>query len=112
MQKDNCIFCKIISRQIPAEIVLETDFSIVFQDIAPQAPIHYLIVPKKHVQDLNECTVQDAQLVTDLMMLPTQLAKKMEYNQAFKLVVNNGYDAGQRVFHLHIHFLAGKHFSV
>lgn len=111
MQEHNCIFCKIISGQIPAHIILETDLSIVLQDITPQAPIHYLIVPKKHVQDLNACTEQDTALLTDLMLLPARLARQINGNQAFKLIANNGYDAGQRVFHLHIHFMAGKNFN-
>lgn len=105
----NCIFCKIIAGQIPSKIIYQTDLSIVIQDIAPQAPIHYLIIPKIHVQDLIACS--DLQLLADLMSIPAILAAKLGQDTAFKLVTNNGYAAGQRVFHLHFHFLSGKNFS-
>lgn len=104
MQQD-CIFCKIISGQIQSKIVFQTDLSIVLQDIAPQASIHYLIIPKKHVQDLNACTEQDSDLLADLMLIPAKLCAQIGEQVAFKLIANNGYPAGQRVFHLHFHFM-------
>lgn len=105
----DCIFCKIISGKIPSKIMYQTDLSIVLQDIAPQAPIHYLIIPKIHVQDLVHCT--DPNLLADLMSIPAILAQQIGSDTAFKLLTNNGYAAGQRVFHLHFHFMAGKVFS-
>ncbi len=105
----NCIFCKIISGQIPSKIIYQTDLSIVIQDIAPQAPIHYLIIPKNHVQDLVACT--DPNLIIDLMSIPAILAGQLGDQTSFKLSTNNGYAAGQRVFHLHFHFLSGQNFS-
>ena len=113
MHDKNCIFCKIIAGQIPGEIIYETDLSIVLQDIAPQAPIHYLIIPKKHIQDLVSCA--DVGTLVDLMFIPTHLSRQLgEQNSCepvdFKLITNNGYAAGQRVFHLHFHFLSGKIF--
>lgn len=105
----HCIFCKIISGQIPSKIIYQTDHSIVLQDIAPQAPIHYLIIPKSHVQDLSSCT--DLVILADLMSIPAILANQLGENTAFKLFTNNGYAAGQRVFHLHFHFLSGKTFT-
>ena len=114
MHDQNCIFCKIIASQIPGKIIYETNLSIVLQDIAPQAPIHYLIIPKKHIQDLVSCT--DTETLIDLMSIPTHLSRQLsEQNSsestAFKLITSNGYAAGQRVFHLHFHFLAGKVFN-
>lgn len=108
MHEQNCIFCKIISGQISSKIIYQTDLSIVLQDIAPQAPIHYLIIPKIHVQDLASCT--DSVLIADLMSIPAILADQIGEQTAFKLFTNNGYAAGQRVFHLHFHFLSGKTF--
>lgn len=105
----NCIFCKIISGQIPSKIIYQTDYSIVLQDIAPRAPIHYLIIPKNHVQDLVSCTNPDVMI--DLMAIPAILANQLGDQIAFKLSTNNGYAAGQRVFHLHFHFMAGKTFE-
>jgi len=109
MQDLNCIFCKIIAGQIPSKIIYQTTHSLVLQDIAPKAPIHYLIIPKIHVQDLVSCT--DSQVMLDLMSLPAILSKQIGENTAFKLLTNNGYAAGQRVFHLHFHFMAGKPFE-
>lgn len=105
----SCIFCKIIAGQIPSKIIYQTNLSIVLQDIAPQAPIHYLIIPKIHVQDLVSCT--DLNLIVDLMSIPAILADQLGDQTAFKLLTNNGYAAGQRVFHLHFHFMAGKIFA-
>ena len=109
MQDLNCIFCKIIAGTIPAHIIYQTDLSFVIKDIAPQAPIHYLILPKQHIHDLVAC--QDTQLLADLMSIPAVLAQQIGPDTAFKLSTNNGYAAGQRVFHLHFHFLSGKTFT-
>ncbi|MBP6869470.1 HIT domain-containing protein [Candidatus Babeliales bacterium] len=111
MHDQNCIFCKIISGVIPSKFIYETDLSIVLQDIAPRAPIHYLIIPKKHVQDLSACTLEDAALLADMMLIPARLSAQIDDQTAFKLIANNGYAAGQRVFHLHFHFMAGRFFQ-
>lgn len=107
----DCIFCKIITGIIPSTIIDQTNLSIVIQDIAPQAPIHYLIIPKKHVQDLASCSSDDAELLADMMLLAKKISVENKAATAFKLITNNGYAAGQRVFHLHFHFLAGTTFS-
>lgn len=107
----DCIFCKIISGEIPGKIIMQTDSFLVLQDIAPKAPVHYLIIPKKHIQDLVSCGQQDKDLLADMMLVASKLAASLDAPQAFKLIVNNGYAAGQRVFHLHFHFLAGKTFN-
>ncbi len=109
MNCQDCIFCKIATKQIATKVVYETQNCMVFPDIAPQAPIHYLVIPKPHVQDLASCT--DQSLLAELMTIPGVLARQLGPDTAFKLFTNNGYAAGQRVFHLHFHFLSGKTFS-
>ena len=114
MHDQNCIFCKIIAGQIPGKVIYETKLSIVLQDIAPQAPIHYLIIPKQHTKDLVSCI--DKETLFDLMSIPSHLSQLIGQQQSvdpvdFKLMTSNGYAAGQRVFHLHFHFLSGKTFT-
>lgn len=107
----DCIFCKIIGKEIPSEVIRETNNVIVLKDIAPQAPIHFLIIPKKHIKDLSSCEQQDQAGLSDILMMAQKLSKEIPEASSFKLLVNNGHSAGQRIFHLHFHFLAGKTFS-
>jgi histidine triad (HIT) family protein len=100
-----CIFCKIIEGTIPAQIITQTDSLIVIKDIAPKAPTHYLIIPKKHIVDLREFSHEDLELGTKIISVAQQLSRDLN-NCPFKLVISNGHEAGQRVFHLHAHFLA------
>ncbi len=109
--ESNCVFCKIIARQLPSRIITETDDIIVIDNIAPKTPIHYLIIPKKHVADINGLNQDDTKLAGDMVLMAKQLSEGLSGSQAFRLSVNNGSDAGQVVFHLHIHFLAGMKFS-
>lgn len=102
-----CIFCKIITRQIPATIALENDDIIVINDIAPKAPIHYLIIPKKHVQDIQTFKREDLFFGSKMFEMAQQLSKKHD-DADFRFIVNSGKNAGQHVFHMHAHFLAGK----
>jgi histidine triad (HIT) family protein len=104
----NCIFCKIIARQISSKIIQETDDIIVIQDIAPKAPIHYLIIPKKHVVDVKSCDVQDQAMLGNILLMAKTLSESLQGTKEFKLINNNGASVGQSVFHLHIHFLAGN----
>lgn len=104
----NCIFCKIIAREMPATIIAENDSIIVIKDIAPKAPIHSLLIPKKHIKDIQSLHAKDAKLAGDLFLMAKELSKQLDGSQAFRIVVNNGADAGQRVFHLHLHFLSGE----
>ena len=103
----NCIFCKIIAREIPSKIVDETDDVIVIEDIAPKAPIHWLIIPKKHIPDLSHLAAEDRELACNMLFTATKLAEKLPGSKAFRLVSNNGHEVGQRVFHIHLHFLSG-----
>jgi histidine triad (HIT) family protein len=104
------IFTKIIAREIPATIVAETNDIIVIKDIAPKAPIHLLIVPKKEICDIQACTPDDMRYITAIMAMAQQLSKTIPGAEHFRLICNCGEQAGQRVFHLHFHFLAGQHF--
>lgn len=106
MSVADCIFCKIINKEIPCLPVLETEDIIVIKDISPKAPIHYLILPKKHVNDIRALEECDVVLAGKLLMTAKQVSASHD-NIPFKLLVNNGHEAGQRVYHMHIHFLAG-----
>ncbi len=106
----DCIFCKIVHGQIPAKIIKQTNDLIVIADIAPKAKIHYLIIPKVHVQDLLSCDLQELQMGSKIFLMAQELAKDLNIKD-FRLINNNGSGAGQSVFHLHFHFLAGANLS-
>ena len=103
----DCIFCAIIAGQKPATVVMQTPELIVIKDIAPSAPIHYLIIPKQHVRDIAHMDATQLELGSKICDCAQQLAQNDQAAREFKLCVNNGYSAGQRVFHLHAHFMAG-----
>jgi len=105
------IFSKIINREIPADIVYEDDQCLAFRDINAQAPVHILLVPKKSLAMLTESTGDEQSLLGHLLLTAGKIAKDEGYGDAFRLVINNGENAGQTVFHLHIHILAGRNFS-
>lgn len=102
----NCIFCKIIDRQIPASIVSEDDYSIAIRDVNPQAPTHILILPKKHIVNITEAG--DAELLGKLFQKTGPLASSEKLTKGFRVVVNTGDDGGQTVGHLHIHLIGGR----
>ena len=103
----DCIFCKIIHQIIPAKLIAQTDDLVVIADIAPKAKIHYLIIPKKHVPDLLAInSTEDLQIGSAIFLMAQELAKNLNIKD-FRLINNNGLGAGQSVFHLHFHFLAG-----
>ena len=103
----DCLFCRIVRREIPAQIVHEDEQALVFKDITPQAPMHLLVVPKKHLGSLSASTDGDAPLLGHLQRVACRLAEDAQLS-AFRLVMNNGKDAGQSVDHLHYHLLAGR----
>jgi|TARA_B110000196_G_scaffold309345_1_gene310908 histidine triad (HIT) family protein len=105
------LFSKIINREIPADIVYEDDLCLAFRDIEPQAPVHILLVPKKSIVKISDATKTDQPLLGHLLLKAGDIAKEQGYEDAFRLVMNNGVEAGQTVFHLHIHILAGREFS-
>lgn len=102
----DCIFCKIIAREIPAQVITEDDVIIVIKDIAPKAIIHYLIIPKIHIKDLF--SLEDPALGAALLVMAQKVSSLSPSTKEFRLIINNGYSTGQRVFHLHLHFLAGQ----
>lgn len=110
MPQHACIFCAIIQGSVPAHVITENDDIIVIKDIAPKAPIHYLIIPKKHVTDIAAFEDNDFTIAGNMLFMAKKLASQLSGSQAFRLVVNNGADVGQKVFHSHMHFLSGKEF--
>lgn len=106
-QDENCIFCKIITGKAPAKVIEETDTLIVIEDISPCAPIHWLIIPKKHLKDLTHLTTDDHKLALDLILMAQKLSQKSTKTAQFKLLNHNGPKAFQTVFHIHVHFMAG-----
>ena len=103
----DCIFCKIISGEIPSTKVYEDGEFIAFNDINPKAPVHVLVVPKKHVASVNELNEADKGLAGGLMLVAKVVAQKLGIDTAYQLKVYVGKDAGQRGYHLHMHILGG-----
>ena len=101
----DCIFCKIINGDFGTEFVYENESAVVFKDINPQADTHLLVVPRLHVESLNE--LNDKSLLGELMMTVKSVTEKLGI-KSYKTLINTGKDAGQEVFHLHIHILAGR----
>lgn len=108
----DCVFCKIIERKLPSKIIYEDSVSTAFEDINPQAPVHILIVPKKHIPDLHSIAESDKELIGHLFLVASKMAAKKNLDRnGYRMVINNGPGAGQTVFHIHIHLLAGRRFS-
>lgn len=104
---DNCLFCKIIKGDIPSAKLYEDEDIFAFRDISPQAPLHFLIVPKKHISGPSGVTPGDEQLIGRMVRLAGEIAGK-EGIDHYRLVFNNGEGAGQSVFHIHMHVLGGR----
>ncbi|WP_353259612.1 histidine triad nucleotide-binding protein [Prochlorothrix hollandica] len=102
------LFSKIITREIPADIVYEDDLCLAFRDINPQAPTHVLLIPKKPIPKLSEATPDDHALLGHLLLKAKAVAEQLGLDQGFRVVINNGDDGGQTVFHLHLHILGGR----
>jgi len=105
------IFGKVISREIPADIVYEDEHCLAFRDINPQAPVHVLIIPRREIAKLSDATAADHAVLGHLLLAAGNVARTLGVDNAFRLVVNNGADAGQSVFHIHLHLLAGRPFK-
>lgn len=105
----DCLFCKILKGTIPASIIYEDERMIAFKDINPQAPLHALIVPKRHIASLNELTAEDDALVGEMVRRAAAIANQQGYaERGFRTVFNTNAEAGQTVFHIHLHVLAGR----
>lgn len=107
MTMPDCLFCKIIDKKIPAKIVYEDEKTAVFQDINPQAPVHVLIIPKKHVESLSALKDGDTDLIGSVIQTARKVAADKKWKD-YRLVFNNGLEAGQTVFHIHAHLLSGR----
>ena len=104
------IFLKIVNKELPADIVYEDDIAIAFNDISPQAPIHILIIPKKEITKLTDSTSNDTELLGHLLFVAKKITDDLKIEN-YRVVINNGSEAGQTVFHLHLHVLAGRTFG-
>lgn len=108
----DCLFCKIIKGEIKSKKVFENEYVFAFEDINPTAPAHILIVPKKHFASLNEMTSEDKELIGEMCMAAKNIAKERNIDKTgYRVVFNTGPDAGQTVFHIHLHLLGGRKFS-
>ena len=104
-----CLFCKIVARTIPSDIVLENDHILAFKDVNPVAPSHALVIPKKHIVSMTQATREDAALLAEVLLAGPVVAEKLGIaTTGYRLVLNNGANAGQSVFHMHMHVLGGR----
>ncbi|MBS0634913.1 MAG: histidine triad nucleotide-binding protein [Verrucomicrobia bacterium] len=103
------VFQRIIDEELPCDKVFENERIIAFKDIAPAAPVHILIVPKKHFPNISAIGPEDGELILEVVMVANELAKKFKITDGYRLLTNNGEKAGQTVFHLHFHLLGGTH---
>ena len=105
---EKTIFEKIIDRELPSKIIFEDDKCIVIEDIAPKAPTHLLIIPKKVIPKLSDANQEDQAILGHLMLVAGKISRQLELDDTFRLIVNNGAKAGQSVFHLHLHLMSGR----
>lgn len=104
-----CLFCKIVSGEIPAKVVLSNDLVMAFHDVNPVAPTHVLVIPKEHIHSLHEVKPGHAAMLGELMLAGQKVADQLGLGEsAYRLVMNTGKDAGQSVFHVHLHVLGGR----
>ncbi len=104
----DCLFCRIVAGEVPATVVHETDRTVAFRDVNPQAPTHVLVVPRDHHRDLAAASAADPALLADVVAAAVEVARQEGLDGGSRLVVNTGHDAGQTVHHLHVHVLGGR----
>ncbi|NTV95494.1 MAG: histidine triad nucleotide-binding protein [Thiobacillus sp.] len=104
----DCIFCKIAAGQIPSRKVYEDDDVLAFHDIHPVAPVHFMLIPKRHVDSLAECDDSHRDVLAKIMLLAPKLAREQGLADGFRTVINTGRGGGQEVFHLHVHVIGGN----
>lgn len=108
----SCLFCRILAGEIPATVVFEDDAVVAFRDITPQAPLHVLVIPRRHIASLNELSPADDEIVGRLVRTAAALAQEHGHSAGgYRTVFNCNADAGQTVFHIHLHLLAGRRFG-
>ncbi|MDP4145669.1 MAG: histidine triad nucleotide-binding protein [Bacillota bacterium] len=106
---ENCIFCKIVNGEIPSDRVYEDEYVISIKDIKPEAPIHVLIMPKKHINSINDVKEEDLQIISHIFKVAQKIAKQLGVAESgYRIITNCGKDGGQTVEHLHFHLLGGK----
>lgn len=106
---ENCIFCKVIAGALPSDKIYESDTVLVIEDKFPQAPKHYLILPKQHLDGVTSLGMDDEKMIGDMYHAAREVAKKKGLdNSGFRLVINHGVNGGQTIFHLHMHMLGGR----
>lgn len=106
---DDCIFCKIANKKIDANLIYEDELAVAFPDLDPKAPTHILVIPKQHISSLNEVTTEHKKLLGHLLWVLSFVAQEQKVDATgFRTIINTGQDAGQEVFHLHLHLLGGK----
>ena len=112
MSSDDCLFCKILAGEIPADIVYESDTVIAFRDINPKAPTHVLIIPRKHISTINDITADDETVIGSLYTAAREIAQREGFaDVGYRVVMNCNEAAGQTVFHIHLHLLGGREFT-
>ena len=110
-ETQDCLFCRIVKRDIPAKVVYDDADALAFEDINPQAPTHILVIPKRHLVSLAEATREDEKLLGRLHTIAAELARDRGIDKTgYRTVINNGAGAGQSVFHIHVHLLGGRAF--
>ncbi|MBR1764379.1 MAG: histidine triad nucleotide-binding protein [Ruminococcus sp.] len=105
---NDCLFCKIIKGEIPSDKVYEDELVYVFKDIAPTAPVHLLVIPKEHISKLDEVDESNSAVIAHIYEVIAKLSKELDLKDGFRVVSNCGESAGQSVFHIHFHLLAGR----
>jgi histidine triad (HIT) family protein len=104
-----CLFCQIVAREVPANVVYENEHVLAFKDVAPVAPCHVLVVPKKHVASVADAEAEDAMLLGHILLAGNHVARMLDVSASgYRLVFNNGRDGGQHVAHIHLHVLGGR----
>jgi histidine triad (HIT) family protein len=104
----DCLFCRIIAGDVPAQIVYQDEHCVAFRDISPQAPVHVLIIPREHIESLDEASRKDEIELGRLLRVSARIANEEGLSEGYRVVTNNGALAGQSVFHLHFHLLGGR----
>ncbi len=108
----DCLFCKIVAGEIPAELLYEDDYVVAFKDINPQAPMHNLVIPKKHISTINDLAVDDEALIGKMYLAAKALSENEGIaGEGYRTVMNCGESAGQTVFHIHLHVLGGRNMT-
>jgi histidine triad (HIT) family protein len=108
----DCLFCKIVARAIPAQVVHENDHVLAFRDLRPVAPTHVLVIPKRHIPGIHEATREDAETLGEIMLAARDVAEQLGLEKdGYRLVLNQGAHAGQSVFHVHMHVIGGRTMS-